>query len=230
MLRRKKIIAAVVVVALLAAAYVVLSGTGALALIMDGAALKEFIGRLGPLGPLAIIGLIAVAIVINPIPSAPIALVAGAVYGHVWGTLYIALGSETGAVVAFTIARLVGYEVVRGWFGNRLSLRLLGSQNTLMAIVFATRLMPFVSFDIVSYAAGLTPLSWWRFAVATLAGIIPASFLLAHFGGEMASEDTGRIMSAVIALGAITLIPVAIKLLVDHRRARKDKRTSDEPL
>ncbi len=229
-MRRKKIIAAVVVVALLVGAYVILSGTGALDTILDGAALRQFINRLGLFGPPAIIGLMTVAIVLNPIPSAPIALVAGAVYGHVWGTLYIAVGSETGALVAFTIARVVGYDVVRGWFGNRLSLGLLGSQNALMAIVFATRLMPFISFDIVSYAAGLTPLSWWRFAVATLAGIIPASFLLAHFGGEMASLNGGRIMTAVIALGAITLIPVAIKLLVDRRRARKNKRTSDEPL
>ena len=227
MLRRKKIIAGIAVAALLVGAYVALSRTGALAAIMDGDILKEFIARLGPFGPLAVIGLITVAIVLNPIPSAPIALVAGAVYGHVWGTLYIVLGSETGALIAFTIARLVGYDVVRGWFGDRLShrlsLRLLGSQNTLMAIVFATRLMPFISFDIVSYAAGLTPLGWWRFAIATLAGIIPASFLLAHFGGEMASDDSRRIMTAIIALGAITLVPVAVKLLLDYRRSRKDQ-------
>ncbi len=222
MLVRKKIITGIAVAALLVGAYAVLSRTGALATILDGAALKEFINRLGLFGPLAIIGLMAVAIVLNPIPSAPIALVAGAVYGHVWGTLYIAVGSETGALIAFTIARLVGYDVVRRWFGDRISLGLLGSQNTLMAIVFATRLMPFISFDIVSYAAGLTPLSWWRFAVATLAGIIPASFLLAHFGGEMASFDSRRIMTAIIALGAITLVPIAVKLLLDHRRARKN--------
>ncbi len=230
MLIRKKIIVGIAVAALLVGAYAVLSRSGALAVILDGAALRQFINRLGMFGPPAIIGLMAVAIVLNPIPSAPIALVAGAVYGHVWGTLYIAVGSETGAIIAFTIARVVGYDVVRGWFGDRLSLGLLGSQNALMAIVFATRLMPFISFDIVSYAAGLTPLSWWRFAVATLAGIIPASFLLAHFGGEMASLDGGRIMTAVIALGAITLVPVAVKLLIDRRRARKDKRTTDEQL
>lgn len=223
MLIRKRIIVGIAIVALLVAAYVVLSRTGALATIMDGAALRQLIGRLGLFGPLAVIGLITVAIVLSPIPSAPIALVAGAVYGHVWGTLYIALGSEAGALIAFTIARLVGYDVVRGWFGDRLSLGLLGSQNTLMAIVFASRLMPFISFDIVSYAAGLTPLRWWRFAAATLLGIIPASFLLAHFGNEMASDDSRRIMTAIIALGAITLVPVAVKLLIDYRRARKDK-------
>ncbi len=227
MLSRGKIIAAITIVALLVGVYGVLSWTGVLATITDGAALQDAIVRLGLLGPLAVIGLIAVAIILSPIPSAPIALAAGAAYGHVWGTLYIAIGSETGALIAFIIARLVGYDVLRKWFGERLSLGLLGSQNTLMAIVFATRLMPFISFDIVSYAAGLTPLSMWRFAVATLAGIAPASFLLAHFGDEMASMDSSRVMIAILALGALTLAPVAVKLLLDQRRARKQKRIAD---
>ena len=81
-----------------------------------------------------------------------------------------------------------------------------------MAIVFVSRLLPFISFDLVSYAAGLTPLKTWRFAVATLAGIIPASFLLAHFGGELTSADPQRVAVAVLALGALTLIPVAYRL------------------
>jgi uncharacterized membrane protein YdjX (TVP38/TMEM64 family) len=78
----------------------------------------------------------------------------------------------------------------------------------LMAIVLASRLLPFISFDVVSYAAGLTALSPWRFAVATLAGILPASFLLAHFGGEMASGELDRILLAVLALGLLTGIPL----------------------
>jgi uncharacterized membrane protein YdjX (TVP38/TMEM64 family) len=96
-----------------------------------------------------------------------------------------------------------------------------------MAAVFASRLLPFISFDLVSYAAGLTPLTLWRFAVATLAGIIPASFLLAHFGGEMASADAYRIMLAVLALGAITLLPIAGKVLLDLYRKKRADRSSE---
>jgi uncharacterized membrane protein YdjX (TVP38/TMEM64 family) len=209
------------IAALLVGVYGVLSWTGALAMILDESVLQDFIVGLGMIGPLAVIGLLAGAIVMSPIPSAPIALVAGVAYGHIWGTLYIAIGSELGALIAFGIARLVGHDVLRRWFGERLSLGLLGSQNTLMAIVFVTRLLPFISFDIVSYAAGLTRLAMWRFAVATLAGIVPASFLLAHFGGEMASMDSRRTTVAVLALGAITLAPIAVKLLLDRRRTRK---------
>lgn len=74
--------------------------------------------------------------------------------------------------------------------------------------VLNRRLMPFVSFDMISYAPGLSSLHAWRFALATLAGIIPASFLLAHFGGEAVSGDLGRATWAVLGLGLVTGAPL----------------------
>lgn len=125
---------------------------------------------------------------------------------------------RSGPLAAFGVARLLGREVVQRWFGDRLSVGLLGSQTALMGIVLVSRLLPFISFDIVSYAAGLTTLSFWRFAVATLVGIVPASFLLAHFGSEMATSESSRIMGSILALGVITLIPVAVKMIRDRMR------------
>ncbi len=87
-----------------------------------------------------------------------------------------------------------------------------------MATVFATRLMPFLSFDVFSYAAGLTPLATWRFAVATVAGIMPASFLLAHFGGELASTNGRGIVLTAFALGLVTAIPLFIKFALPRVR------------
>ena len=215
-----KFAAAAIIATLVAALSVYLWQTGGFELIADPARLRRWIGGLDMAGPAAIMVLLALAIVVSPIPSAPIALAAGAAYGHVWGTVYVLVGAEAGALIAFAIARLVGYEALRRRFGVRLSLGLLGSQTMLMAIVFATRLMPFVSFDMVSYAAGLTPLTWWRFAVATLLGILPASFALAHFGDEMATGDAQGIALAALALGLLTALPVAVGYLRDRRRTR----------
>lgn len=93
----------------------VLWRTGMLERLSDGAALEQAVMQLGPLGPLLIISLMTVAIVISPIPSAPIALASGAAYGHYWGAFYVGIGSEIGALTAFGISRFIGYEaVVRG--------------------------------------------------------------------------------------------------------------------
>jgi len=191
--------------------------TDAVSFLQDGAALKQWIQQLGIVGPLVIIGLMIVAIIMSPIPSAPIALAAGAVYGHTAGTVYVAIGSELGAIIAFYIARLVGIEVLQKWVGDRLTKGMLGSQNALMGVVFISRLLPFISFDMISYAAGITPLRFWRFAIATLAGIIPASFLLAHFGSELASGESQRIGTTVLLLGVVSLI-VMLSQWISNRR------------
>lgn len=164
--------------------------------------------RAGLWGPVLIVTLMTIAVVASPIPSAPIALAAGAAYGHLWGTVQVVIGAELGALIAFGLARVLGHDVLRRVFGDRVDAGLLGSQNALTATVLASRLMPFVSFDMISYAAGLSRLHAWRFALATLAGIIPASFLLAHFGGEAVSGDLGRATWAVLGLGLLTGLPL----------------------
>jgi len=191
--------------------YFLLPQKGIIDFLSDGAALKTWVHQLGLLGPLAIIGLMALAIVMSPVPSAPIALVSGAVYGHSLGTIYVILGAELGAIIAFFIARLLGKNVLKKWLGNQYEKYMLGSQNTLMGVVFISRLLPFISFDMVSYAAGITPLTFWRFFLATLAGIIPSSFLLAHFGSELASAEASNIAITILLLGVISLGIVVIK-------------------
>ncbi len=219
---RIRILAGIAVVLALAAAYWLLRDSGALRTILDGTELQRRIVGLGAAGPLAVIALMVLAIMVSPIPSAPIAVAAGAAYGHGWGTLYVMLGAELGALAAFGLARLLGHDTLRRWFGDRLPVGWLGSQNVLMSVVFASRLVPFISFDVVSYAAGLTALSSWRFAIATLFGIAPASFLLTHFGSEMAAGEVARTMYSVLALGLIMLVPVALHSWRRYRRQRAD--------
>jgi uncharacterized membrane protein YdjX (TVP38/TMEM64 family) len=213
----------------LAVAYWLLRDSGAITTVLDAQALKAYVTALGVWGPVAVIALMVLAILVSPIPSAPIALAAGAAYGHTWGALFVLTGAELGALAAFGIARLVGHDVLRHWFGDRLALGWLGSQTALMGLVFASRLLPFVSFDVISYAAGLTVLSFWRYAVATLAGIAPASFLLAHFGDEMATAEDDRILLAAAGLGLLVALPLVAKAVRDRLRQRRSSGTDVRP-
>ena len=178
---------------------------------------RQWVEWAGPAGPLAIIGLMTFAVVFSPLPSAPVALAAGAIYGHVWGTLYVIAGAELGALVAFALARWLGRDVLRRWLragaANTFLDRFMRSQHALTFAVFASRLMPFLSFDVVSYAAGLTPLAAWRFAGATLAGVAPASFALAHLGGVAASGEFAYGGALTLALGMLVMSPFLWKAL-----------------
>ncbi|WP_303856561.1 TVP38/TMEM64 family protein, partial [Salinicola salarius] len=157
-------------------------------------------------------------------PSAPIAMVAGTAYGSLWGTVIVVIGAEAGALIAFAIARSLGYDVIHRWRRVRPVLNWLGkdrSQGGLMLVIFASRLVPFISFDAVSYAAGLTPLAFWRFVVATLAGVIPTAYLITAFGGLLMASESGVVTVLLILVSGITLLPIVAKLLMARLRHQK---------
>ncbi len=214
--RRLLVLAAAAVLAAVVLLWLTPWGEEARGLVAQGA-LTDLVARAGPWGPLLLIALMTLAIVASPIPSAPIALVAGAAYGHWWGTLIVVAGAQAGAVIAFAIARILGAEAMRRRFGDRVTQGLAGSQWALMGTVFVSRLLPFVSFDLISYAAGLTVLRPWRFFVATLAGVLPASFLLTHFGGTLTGGNATRAGLAVLGLGLVTGLPLAWAAWRRHR-------------
>lgn len=219
MAHKFKLLTGLALLLVLVAVYWVLIEFGLLEKLANGPQLREEILRFGLAGPIVIVVSMALAIVMLPIPSAPIAMASGAVFGHYWGTLYVLIGATLGAITAFLLSRLLGYEILNRWLKGKIpELPILQSQNSLMGIVFITRLIPFISFDLISYAAGLSPLRTWRFVLATVAGILPASFLLAHFGLEMASLDPGRMSLSILLLGSITAIPLAIT----YWRSRKN--------
>lgn len=213
-----RLLVAALAVMVLGWLYLSPDGQALVAAMGDSQALRRWLDQFADLGPLAVILLMTLAIVFNPIPSAPIALAAGAVFGHGWGTLYVVLGAELGAILAFGIARFAGHDVLRKWFGDRIDLGLWGDQNHLTFLVFVLRLLPFISFDLVSYAAGLTAIRFWRFAAATLVGLIPMSFLLAHFGADLATSGFAGGVAIALGLGVLTLASILWALIRGRRR------------
>jgi uncharacterized membrane protein YdjX (TVP38/TMEM64 family) len=212
------------VLAAIAAAYLWLWQSGTLEMLRDEPALMEAIRGLGIWGPVGIVALIATAIVVSPVPSAPVAIAAGMIYGAVWGAVIVVIGAELGAVIAFLMARWLGYEAVRRWSGADGIMSYLSqerSQVWLMAVVFVSRLLPFISFDAISYAAGLTPLRFWRFALATVVGIAPVSFLLTYAGEELSTANLAIISLVLIVLVSLPLAAPLVRALVQAVRIRR---------
>lgn len=204
------VIAGLVLPALLGPAYL-----GTEDPMMSEAWVRSTVAGIGMAGPLALIGLMVLAIVASPIPSGPIAVAAGALYGTLWGGAFVVSGALLGAFAAFGAARYLGFDAVRRSSNPILKyIAAPRSQFSLMLIVFGSRLIPFISFDAVSYAAGITCLSFGRFAFATFLGVVPICFALAAMGAGMAAGGTDW-MWIVVMGGAITLLPVAGKWIWD---------------
>jgi len=174
----------------------------------DVDAIQRLTIKLGVFGPAMIVGLMVLAIVVSPVPSGPIAMAAGALYGTTLGAVLSITGATIGASIAFGLARRLGRDAVRRSDNKILTyLSEPRSDAALMMVVFLSRLLPFISFDAVSYAAGVTVLGFWRFALATLAGVVPVSFALAAMGAGIATSNRDWTVLVVLC-GGITLVPV----------------------
>ena len=89
-----------------------------------------------------------------------------------------------GAAMCFYIAKILGRDFVE----KLISKTALKSVDDFFArydkyVILIARLLPFVSFDIVSYATGLTSMKFWPFFIATGIGQLPATIVYSYVGG-----------------------------------------------
>jgi uncharacterized membrane protein YdjX (TVP38/TMEM64 family) len=144
--------------------------------------IRGLLDQAGMFAPLLYMMLMALAVVITIIPSLPLNVAAGIYFGPIMGTLFSALGALAGAVLSFLIARYLGREFIERFLTGHINFCTECSDHLLTKIVFISRLLPFVSFDLVSYGAGLTMMSLRAFSVATFFGCLPFTFIYNYFG------------------------------------------------
>lgn len=85
------------------------------------------------------------------------------------------------------------------------------SDKILTKVVFLSRLIPVVSFDIVSYGAGLTAMSLGSFALATFLGMLPLTFVYNYFGSVLVIRGWVGVLAAGLFVAAFFLIPRLIE-------------------
>ncbi len=141
------------------------------------------------------------AIVVAPLPGQPVAFMSMAVmpWWQAWAANFI--GADTGAIVAFLIARKFREPVAARFTGltdlHKFEAALSG--RTRFWGFLGLRFVAAGALDFFSYAAGLTKISFRVFLLATLLADIPISLAFFYFGG-MAAQYGVYIMFAFIAL------------------------------
>lgn len=166
-------------------------------------------------GHWGVIGSIALMVLHSfiPFPAEFLAIANGMVYGLVWGTAITWSGAMLGAFLAFGLARAFGrpfiamvvsrrnWHVIDKWAGEQ------GWQ-----VVFLSRFLPIIAFNLVNYMAGLTGITWWTFGWTTGLGILPLTFLMVMMG-DRANMLPWYLWALLIFIGILSW------LALRHRRA-----------
>lgn len=169
--------------------------------------IEAILENLGPFAPLIYMAVMAATAVIIPIPGPPLFVVAGALFGSVMGTVYAVAGSLAGAVIAFLIARFLGRDFVESLVGKQVVICCECSEGLLTKIIFFSRLLPLISFDVVSYGAGLTRMSLRSFSLATLLGSLPMTFIYHSFGSIIAVSSTTALILGLMIVAILFALP-----------------------
>ncbi len=179
--------------------------------------LSQWIESLGYLGPLVFILMYVIASIAF-IPGSVLTLGAAAVFGFGWGLLWVIVGANLGANLAFLIGRYFARDAISKQIEGNQRFEAIDRavKNEGWKIVGLTRLSPAFPFNLLNYAFGLTNVRWIEYGLATLIGMLPGTIMYVYIGslGKLAAESdktsTAQIVLTVVGLLATVAVTVLI--------------------
>lgn len=177
----------------------------------DFVAMREFIADYGAYAAAVSFFLMIFQSVAAPLPAFIITLANANLFGWVNGAILSWLSAMAGAALCFWISRVLGRNAAEK-LTSRAGLQSVdkfferyGTHSILIA-----RLLPFISFDLVSYAAGLTSMRFLPFFVATGIGQLPATIVYSYVGG-MLTGGAQMLMTGLLVLFALSAVIVMMR-------------------
>ncbi len=172
--------------------------------------IKLFINGFGASAPLIFIAVCAIKPVIFFLPSMGLIIVAGALFGPIYGTLYVVIGGAVSTVIGFYMTRMFGRKTIERLFKNwqgmlemNEKMKENGFKTTLYLRLFN------LPWDLVSYSAGISSIRFKDFYAASLVALVPNSFIYTYFGSSILNPlSPGFIisLSVIIILGSLPYI------------------------
>lgn len=158
---------------------------------------------------------------VAPLPAFLITFANAAIFGWWQGAILSWTSSMAGAALCFYIAKLLGRDVVEK-ITSKFALESVDIffEKYGRHTIIICRLLPFVSFDYVSYAAGLTSMGFVPFFIATGIGQLPATIIYSYVGG-MLTGGAQMVVTALLILFAISILVVLIKHIYNDRQNKK---------
>ncbi len=156
--------------------------------------------------------------------AAVLTLVAGALFGVLWGTVIVSFASTLGATLAFLIARFMLRDWVQGKFGDKLKAINVGVAKEGGFYLFTLRLIPLFPFFVINLVMGLTPIRTWTFYWVSQLGMLAGTLVYVNAGTQLAKIDSLKgilspgLLASFVLLGLFPLLAKQVLTLVKAKR------------
>ncbi len=185
--------------------------------------------RANPGQTVVIFFLIYVAVTGLSLPGAALmTLVAGAIFGLLWGTVIVSFASTIGATLAFLASRFLFRDLVQNRFGRSLAAVNRGVEKDGAFYLFTLRLVPAFPFFVINLVMGLTPIGVVTFFLVSQVGMFAGTVVYVNAGTQLAQIESLRgilspqLIASFTLLGIFPLIAKKVVDVVKAQRALKD--------
>jgi len=170
----------------------------------------------------AALGFFAIYVVVTGLSlpgAAVLTLVAGAVFGLLWGVVIVSFASTIGATLAFVASRYLLRDWVQGKFGDKLKPINEGVAREGAFYLFALRLVPAFPFFVINLVMGLTPIKTLTFYWVSQLGMFAGTIVYVYAGTQLGQfRISAGLIGAFVLLG---IFPLVAKKALDALKARK---------
>ena len=184
---------------------------------------KKYILSFGIWAPIISFLLMILQSVAAPLPAFVITFANAAIFGWIKGAILSWSSSMAGATLCFYIAKFLGRDTVEkltSKFALKSVDKFFDAYGTYTILI--ARLLPFMPFDLISYAAGLTSMRFISFFIATGIGQLPATIVYSYVGG-MLTGGAKLMMMGILTLFAISIFIYIIKKIYSDRLVKQNK-------
>lgn len=196
------------------------------------AALSDYVARQPLTATLGFLLIYILSTALSLPGAALLTLVAGALFGLVWGTLVVSFASTIGATLAFLATRFLFRDAVRERFAERLRAIDAGLERDGAFYLCTLRLVPVVPFFLVNLLMGLTPIRTGTFYWVSQLSMLPGTLVYVGAGRELGRIDSlSGIVSPglLLAFALLAIFPWLARALVDALRAARVYRPWTRP-
>jgi uncharacterized membrane protein YdjX (TVP38/TMEM64 family) len=160
--------------------------------------LQAWLTQMGIWAPLIYIFLYTLGTILI-LPSTPLNLSGGAIFGIWWGTLWTSLAALIAAIVAFAFTRTVGRDLIAKKLAGKWEAIDAEMRQGGLFYMFAIRLLPIIPYGIVNFAAGLTSITFRDYFIGTCLGTIPGILPFVMMGSGVRALKSGDLLPLTCA-------------------------------
>ncbi len=144
-------------------------------------------------------------------PGSLMTVLAGVIFGPIWGTLLVVVGSNASTVVTYAAGRFLGSE--RDPRSSGLITRQVERARRRPLVSTMVMRLLYLPFDPVGWVAGFARLRFWPFLAGSAIGTLPGIISFVGFGASIDAVGADQPSLDVRLLGASIVLAIAGILL-----------------